>query len=234
MWSLCNAVMTIREIFPWIDDVDRLGENSAPPPKGELFFVQQMSPASGEIEPIRRRLAAALFDVAMDFALMHEVGHLWNGHVDLLNREIGPLPLREMRPGEAKGFDLAEAQALEFDADSFAAQKVFARAYRENQFKEFSEGLLKDHRLPLDGDHTATWYFTWFAIYAFFRLRGGRPSKQAAASRGASASLPFVHGRSGLRSTRMVKTHNAELGSLGDRRRTRSGRRDLPLASRRA
>jgi len=170
MWSLCNAVMTIREIFPWIDDVDRLGENSAPPPKGELFFVQQMSPASGEIEPIRRRLAAALFDVAMDFALMHEVGHLWNGHVDLLNREIGPLPLREMRPGEAKGFDLAEAQALEFDADSFAAQKVFARAYRENQFKEFSEGLLKDHRLPLDGDHTATWYFTWFAIYAFFRL----------------------------------------------------------------
>jgi hypothetical protein len=115
-------------------------------------------------------LAAALFDVAMDFALMHEVGHLWNGHVDLLHAEIGPLPFQEMRLGDEKGFDPAEAQALEFDADSFAAQKVFARAFRENQFSEFSDGLLKDHRLPLDGDHTATWYFTWFALYAFFRL----------------------------------------------------------------
>jgi hypothetical protein len=170
MWSLCNAVMTIRELFPWIDDVDRLGETSAPPPKGELFYVQQRSAASEEIEPIRRKLAAAMFDVAMDFALMHEVGHLWNGHVDLLHQEVGPAPLQEMRCVEANGLGLAEAQALEFDADSFAVQKVFARVHRENPFKEFSEGLLKDHRVPLDGDHTASWYFTWFAIYAFFRL----------------------------------------------------------------
>jgi hypothetical protein len=170
MWSLCNAVMTIREVFPWIDDIDRLGENSAPPAKGELFFVREENHASEEIEPIRRKLAAAIFDVAMDFALMHEVGHLWNGHVDLLHQEGAPLPFPEMRLIEANGFNLAEAQALEFDADSFAIQKVFARAYRENQFKEFSEGLLKDHRLPLDGEHTASWFFTWFAVYAFFRL----------------------------------------------------------------
>lgn len=169
-WSLCNAAMTIREVFPWIDDVDRLGENPAPPVKGELFFIQQTSAESGAFEPIRRRLAAALFDVAMDFALMHEVGHLWNGHVDLLHQEIGPLPLQEIGLVEANGLDMAEAQALEFDADSFAAQKVFERAYRENQFKEFSDGLLKDHRVPLDDDHTASWFFTWFAIYAFFRL----------------------------------------------------------------
>ncbi len=123
-----------------------------------------------EIEPIRRKLAAALFDVAMDFALTHELGHLLNGHVDLLHQEAGPTPLREMRLGDAAGLGLAEAQALEFDADSFAAQRVFARVYRENPFAEFSEGLLKDHRVPIDGDHTASWYFTWFAIYAYFRL----------------------------------------------------------------
>jgi hypothetical protein len=170
MWSWCNAVMSIREAFPWIDDIDRLGENSAPPPKGDLFFVREPSPTSEEIEPIRRKLAAALFDVAMDFALMHEVGHLWNGHVDLLHQQSGPRPFQEMRLIDAGGLELGEAQALEFDADSFAIQKVFARAYRENQFKEFSEGLLKDHRLPADGDHSATWFFTWFAIYGFFRL----------------------------------------------------------------
>lgn len=170
LWSFCNAVMAVRESFPWIDDIDRLGENAPPPPKGELFFIQQGSGGSGQFEPVRRRLAAALFDAAMDFALMHEVGHLWNGHVELLHREVGPQPLQETPVAGARGFDWAEARALEFDADSFAAQKVFARAYHENQFKEFSDALLKDHRVPLDGEHTASWYFTWFAIYAFFRL----------------------------------------------------------------
>lgn len=165
MWSLCNAVMTVREMFPWIDDIDRLGEQ-APPPKGELFFIQQ---ASFDAEPIRRKLAVALFDAAMDFALMHEVAHLWNGHVDLLHQRAGPAPFLEIGLAGSTGLELAEAQALEFDADSFAVQKVFGRAYRDNPFSEFSEGLLKDHRVPLDGDHTASWYFTWFAIYALFR-----------------------------------------------------------------
>jgi hypothetical protein len=170
MWSLCNAVMTIRDIFPWIDDIDQLGDNQAPPVKGELFFIQQRSSASEEIEPRRRKLAAALFDVAMDFALMHEVGHLWNGHVDLFHQKAGVRPLQEMHFDENSDLDLAAAQALEFDADSFAIQKIFARAFRENQFSEFSDALLKDHKLPLDGEHTATWFFTWFAVYAFFRL----------------------------------------------------------------
>lgn len=163
-WSLANAVMTIREMFPWVDDIDRF--DAPPPPTGELFFVQQ---ATFDSEPIRRKLGAALFDAAMDFALMHEVAHLWNGHVGLLHQRFGPLPYREMDLVEATGLDLAEAQAMEFDADSFAVQKVFGRATRENPFAEFSAGLLKDHKVPLDGEHTASWYFTWFALYMLFR-----------------------------------------------------------------
>lgn len=165
MWSLANAVMAIREMFPWVDDIDRLGA-PPPPPKGELFFVQQ---AAADGDPIRRKLGAALFDAAMDFALLHEVAHLWNGHVDLLHQRAGPVPFREMGLVAATGFDLAEAQALEFDADSFAVQKVFLRTARENPFAEFSGGLLKDHKVPLDADLTASWYFTWFSIYALFR-----------------------------------------------------------------
>jgi hypothetical protein len=165
MWSFANAIMSIREIFPWIDDIDRLGA-APPPPKGELFFVQS---ATFENEPIRRRLGAALFEAAMDFALMHEVAHLWNGHVELLHHRCGPLPYREMGLVEATGLDLAEGQALEFDADCFAVLRLFARTARENPFAEFSTGLLKDHRVPLDGDLTASWYFTWFALYVLFR-----------------------------------------------------------------
>ncbi len=165
IWSFTNAVMTIREMFPWVDDIDRLGA-PPPPPKGELFFLQ---PATFASEPIRRKLGAALFDAAMDFALMHEVAHLWNGHVDHLHQRVGPLPYREMGLVEATGLDLAEAQAMEFDADSFAALKVFARTARENPFAEFSTGLLKDHKVPRDGETTASWYFTWFALYTLFR-----------------------------------------------------------------
>ncbi|HYP57596.1 MAG TPA: hypothetical protein VEQ35_04850 [Beijerinckia sp.] len=167
MWSLFNAIMTIREIFPWIDDIDRLGEQSAPPAKGDLFFIRPPEKEVAEPDPIRWRLAAALFDVAMDFTLMHEVAHLWNGHVELFHQKNGQRPYQEMHLIE--GLELSEAQALEFDADSFAIQKVFARVYRENPFKDFSTGLLKDHSLPADGEHTASWYFTWFAIYALFK-----------------------------------------------------------------
>jgi hypothetical protein len=169
MWSLFNAMMGIRETFPWIDDIDRLGENGAPPAKTELFFLPPPGSVTEAEESIRRKLALALFDVAMDFLLMHEIGHLWNGHVDLLHQKSASKPLQELHFGEENHFEIDQAQALEFDADGFAIQKVFARAYHENQFAEFSEGLLKDHRVPLDGDHTATWYFTWFAVYSLFR-----------------------------------------------------------------
>ncbi|WP_026607916.1 hypothetical protein [Methylocapsa acidiphila] len=170
LWSFFNAVMTIREIFPWIDDVERLGESAAPPVKGELFFVRNQVSATGEFEPVRLRLARAMFDVATDFALIHAVGHLRNGHVAFLHQEVGPGPHQEMHPAGAAELGSVALQALEFDADSFAAQKVFARVHRENPFAEFEPGLLKDHRLPIDGAFTASWYFAWFAIYAYFRL----------------------------------------------------------------
>ena len=172
LWSFFNAMMDNRQIFPWVDDVDVLG-GTAPAPKGDLFFLRAVAPvdAMGEaFNPIRPRLARALFDVAADFLLMHELGHLRSGHVALLQQRAGVRPFRELPFDEADKLEIPEAQALEFDADGFAVQKVFERVHTENPFLEFSKGLLKDHRLAEDGVHTASWYFTWFAIYSVFRL----------------------------------------------------------------
>lgn len=172
LWSFFNAMMDNRQIFAWVDDVEVLG-GTAPAPKGDLFFLRETPPldAAGEaFQPIRPRLARALFDVAADFLLMHEVGHLRNGHVALLQQRAGARPFRELPFDEADKLEIREAQALEFDADGFAVQKVFERVYKENPFVEFSKGLLKDHRVAEDGVHTASWYFAWFAIYAVFRL----------------------------------------------------------------
>ncbi len=172
VWSFFNAMMDNRQIFPWVDDVEVLG-GTAPAPKGDLFFLRATPPldnAGEAFNPIRPRLARALFDVAADFILLHEVGHLRNGHVALLQQRAGVRPFRELPYDEADKLEIPEAQALEFDADGFAVQKVFERVYKENPFAEFSKGLFKDHRLPEDGGHTASWYFTWFAVYSVFRL----------------------------------------------------------------
>jgi len=168
LWAFFHGLMGQRELFPWIDDTGRF-EGEPPQSKGDLFFVRPPDkPVNTEIE-IRRKLAVALFDTALDFMLKHEVAHLWNGHVELLHTKQGNAPFQEMRLVDG-GLDISTVQTLEYDADAFAIQQAFARAYRLNPFEEYSEGFLKDHKVPLDGTHSTTWYFTWFAIYASFRL----------------------------------------------------------------
>lgn len=173
LWSFFNAMMENRQIFPWIDEPDVL-RGAAPPlalaPKGDLFFINETSPGEAIGAPIRQRLARALFDVAADFLLMHELGHLRNGHVALLQQRAGVRPYREFPYDAADRLEIPEAEAMEFDADGFAIQKVFERVHRENPFAEFTEGLLHDHRLATDGAYTASWYFAWFAVYSAFRL----------------------------------------------------------------
>jgi hypothetical protein len=172
LWSFFNVMTENRQIFAWVDDVDVLG-GAAPAlaPKGDLFFIRETLPsrASGEA-PLRQRLARALFDVAADFLLMHELGHLRNGHVALLQRRAGARPFRELPYDLADKLEIPEAKAMEFDADGFAIQKVFERVHRDNPFADFTEGLLRDHRLAVDGAYTASWYFSWFAVYSTFRL----------------------------------------------------------------
>jgi hypothetical protein len=172
LWSFFNAMMDNRQIFPWVDDVEMLG-GAAPAPKGDLFFIREtplINEAGESFFPIRQRLARALFDVAADFVLMHEVGHLRNGHVALLQQRAGTRPFRELPYEEADRLEIPEVQALEFDADGFAIQKVFERVHQRNPFVDFAKGLSKDHRLAEDGEHTASWYFAWFAVYSVFRL----------------------------------------------------------------
>jgi hypothetical protein len=173
LWSFFNAMMENRQIFPYVDEAEVL--SGARPalalaPKGDLFFVHMPSLGDASSVPIRQRLARALFDVAADFLLMHELGHLRNGHVALLQQRAGVRPCREYPYNPADKIEIAEAQVLEFDADGFAIQKVFERAYRENPFADFTNGLLQDHRLCTGGAHIASWYFSWFAVYSAFRL----------------------------------------------------------------
>lgn len=205
LWSLCNAVMGIRELFPWIDDIDRLGEAQAPPVKGELFYLPPKNHLG--IEPIRARLARAIFNTAIDFMLMHEIAHLWNGHADYIVQKSGVQPFTELRLAAKSGVDPDILAAFEFDADSFAVQKIFARAYRENQFAEFTEGFAKDHRLPADGDHTTSWYFCWFAIYAVFRAFDE--------ARGIESDLLWVQPPAPLRQACLLSTVSAVCSRQG-------------------
>jgi hypothetical protein len=168
LWAFFHGLMGQREIFPWIDDTGRF-EGQPPQSKGDLFFVRPTNRPGNEEVEIRRKLATAMFDTALDFMLKREVAHLWNGHVELLHTKKKDAPFEEMRLTDG-GLDISTVQTLQYSADAYAIQQAFARAYRLNPFAEYSEGLLKDHKMPADGQHSTTWYFTWFSIYASFRL----------------------------------------------------------------
>jgi hypothetical protein len=168
LWAFFHGLMGQRELFPWIDDTGRF-EGEPPQSKGDLFFVRPPNNPSNQEVEIRRQLAVALFDTVLDFMLKRQVAHLWQGHVDLLHAKKPDAVFQEMRLVDG-GLDISTVQTLHYNADSYAIQQAFARAHRLNPFAEFAEGFMKDHKIPVDGVHSTSWYFTWFAIYASFRL----------------------------------------------------------------
>jgi len=168
LWAFFHGLMGQREIFPWIDDTGRF-EGEPPQSKGDLFFVRPPNLPSNQDVEMRRKLAVALFDTVLDFMLKREVAHLWLGHVDLLHTKKPDAAFQEMHLVEG-GLDISSIQTMHYNADAYAIQQAFARAHQLNPFAEFSDGFLKDHKIPLDGAHSTSWYFTWFAIYASFRL----------------------------------------------------------------
>jgi hypothetical protein len=85
---------------------------------GETNLREQLpSPARIPVDPIRRVAANNAARIAFDFLILHELGHVRNGHLPLLNtsRQIVEL---EAPPAEQ---DIALTyQTLEMDADSHA------------------------------------------------------------------------------------------------------------------
>ncbi len=82
--------------------------------------VYQTPPPSFPIDPTRKLFAHRLSILAMDFLFFHEIGHLVNGHLELLRGSAELGALEEASFTEGSSLIPLDYQALELNADSHA------------------------------------------------------------------------------------------------------------------
>ena len=124
-------------------------------------------------DPTRASFAGLLSVLVIDFLFTHEVGHLMNGHAELINSKLGVPVFAEFDPQHSRTFDKVTSQTLEMDADCFAVAQgigtIFGRA--SNPEGVLPEGWRQWYRTPRSA--VAVWSV---AVYGLFRLfLGGQP-----------------------------------------------------------
>jgi hypothetical protein len=111
-------------------------------------------------DPQRAHHASRLFLFAIDFIFHHELGHLFNGHVNWLLSTTGFRALPEVGASAIAGLTSIDRQTLEMDADSFGGlvcTKIAIGAAIQNRFESKREALSA----------------ALFAIFSLFRIFGG-------------------------------------------------------------
>jgi hypothetical protein len=123
--------------------------------------------------PQRQHFTVNLSSLAFYFLVMHEVGHLRNGHLDVL-KNSGIRELTEINPSNEFTRDPLLRQTLEIDADAYAADKSIGFAIERI-------GIKADGGSPAVGafhdayaDYERALRTLAFAVYVLFRIFGTR------------------------------------------------------------
>jgi len=73
------------------------------------------------VDPIRQAFSDHLLDLALDFLVGHELGHLAHGHCDLLNLQYGITEIEELQAAGSGHLSERDRQLFEVDADTIGA-----------------------------------------------------------------------------------------------------------------
>ncbi len=118
-------------------------------------------------DPARRSYAHLLSAIAVEFLFQHEIAHLMNGHVRLINRRSEIRFLVEFDEHSSQSLSSLDRQTLEMDADSFAVAQgaaTFVGRLAEPE-KVFPKDWRQWYRSPRQA------LFAWiFSVYSLFRL----------------------------------------------------------------
>lgn len=122
------------------------------------------------IEPkdkFRMDYSEQLLNSALQFLILHELGHIINGHVDLIEEWSGIPFISEMADtAEKSDISKLDFQTLEFDADSFATniglQIIFIQYKTKEQLQEHVQPFFKSLE-----DAIFLWSFSTYAIFRF-------------------------------------------------------------------
>lgn len=139
---LFAALLAWPSVMPEVGDTSQLLE---PVPIAELpKTADDLPPRSILQDPARLLAASALAVLAKDFLIFHEIAHLWRAHCRKIGQATGRAVIREAGTGSASA-DMLLAQALEVDADSWAAStmaaNIAAAVHQEGTYRKLAEAL---------------------------------------------------------------------------------------------
>jgi hypothetical protein len=167
--NLFFAMLSHPAILP------KVGNASAEQPKAydpNLSTVEIVAAAeeSARLRPndsIRDDYAQKLSWIARTFILEHELCHLFNGHVDWLNKHTKQSLFGEIGASLIPGLSSLNLQTLEMDADCYGASHVTLEIFKNGP----SQMLANPH---MNSSEEAL-YAIYFALYSLFRIFHNRP-----------------------------------------------------------
>ena len=118
--ALFGRMFCYPAVFPALGNAAAEAHKVLAPVERRPICSSQMFPEGRPIGPEdlqRNHCAFMCASHAFDFLMVHEIGHVINGHCDLLNHQ--PLLLERVQDG-GSGANLVARQMLEIDADSTA------------------------------------------------------------------------------------------------------------------
>jgi hypothetical protein len=139
-------------------------------------FFNAVMPAKGSmpIDPVRAELANYLASEAIMFLLLHEYGHIVNGHVDALNSLQPKKSFEEQLANilstnsEVEISHIMFRQTCEYDADAWANNILLQFIKARVSGAAIVSTLIQFVR----ESHEAAIYYYNFAIYVYWRLFG--------------------------------------------------------------
>lgn len=174
--STFNSLLSMPEVWP---DVGDCGVETPPaftasgidPVHAHLAGLKL--PLLDPVDPLRRRVADALCTQAFEFLVLHELGHIRNGHLSAVPGKNG---LAELTPVGAWEAASLTRQTLEMDADSHAVvhtlRNAFILSMEVARLAPTLNAAEPDHALLLAmyGSHGRTLRTCLTVYYVLFRL----------------------------------------------------------------
>ncbi len=124
IYGTMSALFCCPKCFPHVGNPDGEKEPKGPfeggLPRWPMTDGQDASACCLPADEERIAAAMMLADIALEFIIYHEVGHVLGGHLELSSRRLGRAKMSEANtPVEVRNMVLS--QVLELDADLFAA-----------------------------------------------------------------------------------------------------------------
>jgi hypothetical protein len=169
--SLFDNMLSDPECLPEIGDPSiELRHDGFDPATFEVDFSHP-SVRKRAHEPkcsVRSKYATSLANAGFYFLFFHELGHIFNGHINWLEQNLGFRALSERGASSILGLDKLTLQTLEMDADSFACDAILMWALRAKHGATPNRPVI-----PMDtglGTPLETIFLLVVSIYSVFRI----------------------------------------------------------------